>query len=42
MKNQAVMVGVEDRVEIWNERDWQVAKAKGEKAGEELAEKLAK
>jgi len=42
VKNQAVMVGVEDRVEIWNERDWQVAKAKGEKAAEELAEKLAK
>ena len=42
VKNQAVMVGVEDRGEIWNERDWQVAKAKGEKAAEELAEKLAK
>ncbi|MEK7140612.1 MAG: division/cell wall cluster transcriptional repressor MraZ [Patescibacteria group bacterium] len=42
IKDQAVMVGIEDRVEIWHERDWQAAKNKSEKEAEKLAEKLAK
>lgn len=41
VSNSAVFVGVEDRVEIWNERDWKEAKAKGERDAEILAEKLA-
>lgn len=42
VKSSAVFVGVEDRVEIWNERDWKSAKDRSEKEAEELAEKLAK
>lgn len=37
----AVMVGVEDRVEIWNERDWQAMKERTESEAEAIAEKLA-
>ena len=42
VKGSAVMVGVEDRVEIWNEKDWKMLKNRSEKEAEELAEKLAK
>ncbi|KKR79843.1 MAG: Protein MraZ [Candidatus Nomurabacteria bacterium GW2011_GWA2_40_9] len=40
LKNSAVVVGVEDRVEVWNEKVWEVYKEKIEKESGELAEKL--
>ncbi len=40
LKNSAVVVGVEDRVEIWNEKVWTEYKEKIEKESGELAEKL--
>ncbi len=41
LKNTAAVVGVEDRVEIWNERAWSAQKEVVEKQAEQLAEKLA-
>ena len=41
LKNSAVVVGVEDRVEVWNEKVWEVYKEKIEKESGVLAEKLA-
>lgn len=38
---RAVMVGVEDRVEIWNESAWQAEKNRTEKEAEAIAEKLS-
>lgn len=40
LKNSAVVVGVEDRVEVWNEKVWEAYKEKIEKESGELAEKL--
>lgn len=40
LKNSAAVVGVEDRVEIWNEKTWTAYKAKVEKEADSLAEKL--
>ena len=40
LKNSAAIVGVEDRVEIWNEKTWGEYKNKAEKEAGELAEKL--
>jgi MraZ protein len=40
LKSSAVLVGVEDRVEVWNERAWNEQKDVVEKQAEELAEKL--
>ena len=40
LKNSAVVVGVEDRVEIWNEKVKKEYKEKIEKESGELAEKL--
>lgn len=40
LKNSAVVVGVEDRVEVWNEKVWEVYKEKIEKESGALAEKL--
>ena len=40
LKNKAVLVGVGDRVEIWNDKTWQAYKEDGEKMAESLAEKL--
>ena len=40
LKNSAVFVGVEDRVEIWNEKSWTEQKSVIEKQAEQLAEKL--
>ncbi len=40
LKNSAVFVGVEDRVEIWNEKSWTEQKSLIEKQAEQLAEKL--
>ncbi len=41
LKDSAVFVGVEDRVEVWNEKDWSVYKDKVEKEADQLAEKLS-
>jgi MraZ protein len=40
LKNTAAIVGVKDRVEIWNEKDWINEKEMIEKQAETLAEKL--
>lgn len=40
LRSNAVVVGVEDRVEIWNEKAWTEYKAEIEKRAEGLAEKL--
>lgn len=40
LKNTAALVGVKDRVEIWNEKDWKEQKDTIEKQAENLAEKL--
>ena len=40
LKNSAVVVGVEDRVEVWNEKIWTEYKQKIEKESGALAEKL--
>ena len=37
----AALVGVQDRVEVWNDKVWSQFKAKAEKEAERLAEKLA-
>lgn len=39
--DKAVMVGVEDRVEIWNESAWKAEKERSEREAEAIAEKLA-
>jgi MraZ protein len=39
--SNAVLVGVEDRVEVWNEKTWKEYKNRSERQMEELAEKLA-
>lgn len=41
LKNSACVVGVEDRVEIWNEKAWSAYKEKIEKEAGVLAEKLS-
>ena len=40
LKNKIAIVGVEDRVEIWNEDDWKKYKTVVEKRADQLAEKL--
>jgi len=40
LKNSAAVIGVEDRVEVWNERAWSAQKEVVEKQAEQLAEKL--
>ena len=40
LKDMAVIVGVEDRVEIWNEKAWDEYKEVVEKKADALAEKL--
>lgn len=42
LKNNAVVVGVEDRIEIWNEKVWSEYKEKIEKEVDQLAEKLGR
>lgn len=42
LKNKAAVVGVQDRVEIWNEKVWKEYQDKAEKEAGRLAEKLAK
>jgi MraZ protein len=40
LKDKAAIIGVEDRVEIWNEKAWSQYKEIVEKQADELAEKL--
>lgn len=40
LRNGAAVVGVKDRVEIWNERAWKEQKEIAEKQAEQLAERL--
>ncbi len=41
LKGSAAIVGVEDRLEIWNDKVWAEYKNKIDKDGADLAEKLA-
>ena len=41
LNSHAALVGVKDRVEIWNDRTWAEYKKMADKEAEELAEKLA-
>ena len=41
LKNTAAIVGVKDRVEVWNEKAWSEQKDVVERQAEQLAEKLA-
>ncbi len=40
LKNSAAIIGVEDRVEIWNDKTWSEYKEVVEKQADQLAEKL--
>lgn len=40
LKNKVAVIGVQDRVEIWNEENWKENKAVIEKRADQLAEKL--
>lgn len=42
LKGSVAIVGVEDRLEIWNDKVWAEYKEKSERDSVELAEKLAK
>lgn len=42
LKSTAAIIGVKDRVEVWNEKKWSEEKESAEKQAEALAEKLAK
>src|SRR3989338_1910964 len=41
LRDNAAIIGVKDRVEIWNEKAWSEQKARVAKQAEDLAEKLA-
>ena len=41
LKDTAAIIGVKDRVEVWNERAWSENKVEVERQAEQLAEKLA-
>ncbi len=41
LKDKAAIIGVEDRVEIWNDKEWSKNQEAVEKQAGELAEKLA-
>ena len=41
LKDKVAVIGVKDRVEIWNDRIWARSQAVVEKQAEQLAEKLA-
>mgnify|MGYP001544728656 FL=1 len=40
LKDKVAVVGVEDRVEIWNDKEWVKYKTVVEKEADQLAEKL--
>ena len=42
LKNTGAIIGVEDRLEIWNDKIWLLYKKNAEKQAESLAEKLGK
>ena len=42
LKNTGAIIGVQDRLEIWNDKVWMEYKKNAEKQAEVLAEKLAK
>ena len=41
LRDKAAIIGVKDRVEVWNEKAWSEQKEKVEREAESLAEKLA-
>ncbi|OGI82777.1 division/cell wall cluster transcriptional repressor MraZ [Candidatus Nomurabacteria bacterium RIFCSPLOWO2_12_FULL_44_11] len=41
LRDKAAIIGVKDRVEVWNEKAWREQKEKVSKEAEDLAEKLA-
>jgi len=41
LRDKAAIVGVKDRLEVWNEKAWKEQKEKISKEAEQLAEKLA-
>ena len=41
LKGKVIILGVDNRVEIWNDEAWKVYKAKVEKGADDLAEKLS-
>ena len=41
LRDKAAIIGVKDRVEVWNEKAWAGQKARVAKEAEQLAEKLA-
>ncbi len=41
LSNKAAIIGIEDRVEIWNDKAWTEYRDMAEKQSSELAEKLA-
>lgn len=41
LKNKVVMIGVQNRLEIWNEKSWTDYKKQVEKQADSLAEKLS-
>lgn len=41
LRDKAAIIGVKDRVEVWNEKAWGEQKEKAEREAESLAEKLA-
>lgn len=41
LKDKVALVGVEDRVEVWNDKAWNIYKEKIEKEAGDLAEKLS-
>jgi MraZ protein len=42
LRDKAAIIGVKDRVEVWNEKAWGEQKEKVEREAESLAEKLAR
>ena len=42
LSGKTAVIGVEDRLEIWNDKEWSLYKGKMEKEAERLAENLSK
>ena len=40
LSKKAVVTGLYNRIEVWNEEEWMKYKSKTESAGDEIAEKL--
>jgi MraZ protein len=40
LQGKAVLIGVHDRIELWNEKNWKTYKARIEKQADTLAQKL--